>query len=172
VGQEVSEGFIVETVDGPSIVLRFSTEEELCEEGNVLSPVTERRKRNFDGIQTVKEIFAKGPFRNGGRQCGVGRREDPHIDFSSFCRADSLKLARFEDPEELRLLLQRNICDLVEENCPPVRHLEAPNSVGACIGERTLHMSEQLALEQPFKASSCFGSFMPGSKPQAVNWAM
>ena len=44
---------------------------------------------------------------------------------------------------------ERHVRDLVEEERPPVRHLEAAHAVGLGVGEGALHVAEELALEDP-----------------------
>ena len=63
--------------------------------------------------------------------------------------ADALDLALLEDAQELRLDLQRQLADLVEEERAPVGQLEEADPPGDGAGEGALLVAEELALDQP-----------------------
>ena len=50
--------------------------------------------------------------------------------------------------QKLRLNLQRQVSDLVQEQCAAVCHFEETASGGLCVGERALLEAKQLALDQ------------------------
>jgi hypothetical protein len=60
-----------------------------------------------------------------------------------------LEFAGFQHPQQLDLLPRRHVGDLVEEQRAAVGQLEAAHAVRLGVGERALHMAEQLALEHP-----------------------
>ena len=62
-------------------------------------------------------------------------------------RADALELAGLEHAQQLGLLAERDVGDLVEEQRAAVGQLEAADAVALGVGERALHVAEQLALE-------------------------
>src|SRR4029434_10587469 len=60
-----------------------------------------------------------------------------------------LEFLLLENAQQLRLELERQLSDLVEEERPAFRHLEAADLPPDRPGERAPLMAEQLALEQP-----------------------
>ena len=61
-------------------------------------------------------------------------------------RADALDFAGLQHAQQLRLQPDRHVGDLVEEQRALVCHLEAADAVVARVGERPLHVAEELAL--------------------------
>src|SRR5262249_61849741 len=62
--------------------------------------------------------------------------------------AGGVELAGLQPAQEARLLAERHVRDLVEEQRAAVGELEAAGAIGARVGERALDVAEQLALEQ------------------------
>ena len=58
---------------------------------------------------------------------------------------------RLEHAQELLLLAQRDVGDLVEEERAAVGQLEPADAILPGVGERALHVAEQLALEDAFR---------------------
>src|SRR4029453_8978923 len=64
------------------------------------------------------------------------------------CAADTLETFFFERAQDLRLQAERQVADLVEEQRPAVRQLEASGLPCHGPGERSLLVAEELGLEQ------------------------
>jgi len=62
--------------------------------------------------------------------------------------AEPLEFLLLEDAEELRLELERDVADLVEEERPAVRQLEASDSLRDRARESATLVAEELALEE------------------------
>src|SRR5206468_9847000 len=62
--------------------------------------------------------------------------------------ADPLELLLLQDAQQLRLELERDLADLVEEQRAAVGHLEAADLLGDGAGEGAPLVPEELALEQ------------------------
>ena len=106
-------------------------------------------------ISTVLSRYSrssrKRPAATSRAQVGVRRRDDAHVDAARARRADALDLAALQHAQQLRLLRQRHVADLVEEERAPVGELEAADAIGLRVGERALHVAEQLALEHALR---------------------
>ncbi len=63
-------------------------------------------------------------------------------------RADGAHLAVLQDPQQLRLHLERHVADFVEEDRPAVCRDEVPGPVLRRARERAADMTEELALEE------------------------
>ncbi len=76
------------------------------------------------------------------------RGDDARVRLARLAVADALVGVLLQDPEQLHLEVQREIPDLVQEERPVRRRLEAPHPVAGRPGERAAHVTEQLGLEQ------------------------
>src|SRR5208282_4930163 len=92
--------------------------------------------------------FPERPFLDHLREVAVGRRDDTRVDRLFLGRADRAHRLLLQRAEEARLHLLRELADLVEEDRAPLRLAEEPLAVAVGAGERSPHVSEELALEQ------------------------
>jgi hypothetical protein len=127
---------------------RHVFEEGACEGRDVVEPLAERRHAHFEDGEAVEEVAAEAAGRDVLRERAVRRRDDAHVDGARFGLADAPDLACFEDAQQLRLLLERKLADLVEEDGAAVRVLERSRTIAGCAGERALHVSEELGLDE------------------------
>src|SRR5262249_48954931 len=72
-----------------------------------------------------------------------------HVDLDGLRAADALELVLLEHAQELHLHLGRELADLVEEDRPAVRELEAARPALGRTGECSALVTEELALDQP-----------------------
>ena len=84
-------------------------------------------------------MFLQNPVRRG---------DDAHAHLAHHGRSHALYLAVLQDPQQLALRLQRHIADLVQEYRAAIGILKKPDLVVRGARERSLHVAEQLALEQ------------------------
>src|SRR6266566_690389 len=118
------------------------------QEWNVPRPFAKRWQANRDDAQPVVEIGTERTSLNGLLQVPVCRGNDPHVHADGLVTADPLEVALLEHAEQLRLQLQRQIPDLVQEERTPVGELKPPNASSQSARECTLLMSKQFALDQ------------------------
>src|SRR4029450_10498183 len=78
----------------------------------------------------------------------VRRREQPDVNANRPGAAETFELLLLQYAKQLGLQLQRDVADLVQEDRPPVPHLEAPDALGDRAGEGALLVSEELAFQQ------------------------
>ena len=95
------------------------------EERDVLAPLPQRRQPDGEDAQAVVEVLAEAAVRHGPLEVAVGGGDDPHVHLAGPAGADALELAVLEDAEELRLDVEGELADLVEEERAPVGQLEA-----------------------------------------------
>ena len=88
------------------------------------------------------------PARDQLLEVAVRRGDDPHVDPDRLRAADALELLLLEHAQELRLQVERQVADLVQEERAAVGQLEAPDPPRDGAGERAPLVAEQLALEQ------------------------
>src|SRR5467141_5232564 len=112
---------------------------------DVFAAVTQWRDVDLDGIQAKEEVLTE-PAGSGLRvHVGVGGREHSHIDAPSGGRADALEIPRFQNAQEFRLQVERDVGDFVQEQSAAVSEFESPDAVRARIGKSAFHVSEELA---------------------------
>src|SRR5690606_19850070 len=78
----------------------------------------------------------------------VRRRDHARVDADRARTADGLDLAVLQRAQELRLQIDRQLADLVEEQRAAVGRDEQPTLARLRAGERAAHVAEQLAIEQ------------------------
>ena len=87
------------------------------------------------------------PSATSACEVGIGRREDAHIHAPRLRGADALELAGLEGAQQLGLQALRDVGDFVQEERAAVGHFEAAHAIALGVGERALHVAEQLAFE-------------------------
>ena len=126
-----------------------SIQEESHQQRDVLRPLAERGKRDREDAESIVQVLAERLLADGFEQVAVGGGDDPDIDLPRGRPANSVELVFLQDAEQLRLRLERELADLVEEDRPPIGKLEPADSPGDGAGEGPLLVTEQLALHEP-----------------------
>ena len=119
------------------------------ERADVVVPLAQRRQVDLDRVEPEEQVLAEAPGGDFGRDVGVGGRKDPHVDPPRARGADPLDLAALEHAEQLGLLARLQRADLVQQQRAAFGQLEASDAVRPGVGERALHVTEHLALEEP-----------------------
>ena len=81
------------------------------------------------------------------KEVAVRRGDEADVDLDRLRTADPLELLLLQDAQQLRLELERDLADLVEEQRAAVGHLEAADLLGDGAGEGAPLVPEELALE-------------------------
>ena len=123
-------------------------EEVLGEQRDVVTALAQRRQVERDDVQAVVEIAAEVSGANLLVEVAVRRRDDARVDRNRLGRADGNHFALLQHAEQLDLRRRRRLADFVEEERALRRRAEEAELVADRAGERSLHVTEQLALEQ------------------------
>src|SRR5437016_3313637 len=115
--------------------------------GNVLGPLAERRGLDREHVQPVVEIVPEPLLLHHPKEVAVRRGDEADVDLDRLRTADPLELLLLQDAQQLRLELERDLADLVEEQRAAVGHLEAADLLGDGAGEGAPLVPEELALE-------------------------
>src|ERR1035437_9118491 len=103
---------------------------------NILTPLTQGRKKNGYDTDAIVEVGAKLACQNRSLQVSVGCSYQAHIDLDGATSADTLELALLQNAQKFGLKGPGNLTNLIEKKSPTIRHLEAPfaqtNSAGKC----------------------------------------
>ena len=117
-------------------------------ERNIFAPVTQRRDADRHRVQAEQQVLAEAARPHLGVRIRVRGGDQPRVHAPGARRSDALHLAGLEHPQQLGLLRGREIGYFVEKQRATVGELEAPGAIGLGVGERPLHVAEQLTLEQ------------------------
>ncbi len=122
----------------------------LSQRSNVFAAIPQRRHLNGEHREAVVQILAESSCFGFDRQVpvGGGYQSDVHRPRAAFSHA--LKLPFLNHPKKLGLQLQRDLADLVQEDCAAVREFKPAHAVLNGSGKRTSDVTEELALKQLF----------------------
>src|SRR5262249_17252544 len=115
---------------------------------DVVAPLPERRQMERDHVQPVIEIAPEVADANLFVEVAVRRRDDARIHRHRVGRADGDDLAMLQRPEQLDLRRRRRLANLVEKEGAFRRRAEEAYFVANRAGERSLHVPEQLTLQE------------------------
>ncbi len=130
------------------ILAAVSHEHGTREQEDVLLALPERREGDRELVEPRVQVAAEGARGLLRHEIAVRRAHDPHIDGLGGRRADRHDLAGLQDPQELRLRLERHVADLVEEQRPAVRRTHEARLVAIRAREGPALVPEELALEE------------------------
>ncbi len=115
---------------------------------DVLAPLAQRRHPHLHHVETVEEILAEAPRLDVGLEVPVGGGDDAHVAVTGARLADPLEVLLLQKTQQLALQRRRDLADLVEEQRPPLGHLDPAGLIADGAGERPLDVAEQLAGQQ------------------------
>src|SRR5262249_57461788 len=110
-------------------------QEEAYQGRDVLGSLAQRRDMDGEDIQAIVKVVPEAPFLDHPGEVAVRRRDHADVELDRPGAADPLELLLLEDPEELRLKLQRDLAHLVEEEGAALGHLEASDLLPDAAGE-------------------------------------
>src|SRR5439155_21400494 len=107
-----------------------------------------RRKLDVDDRKSIVEVGSKSFGRDLGLQAAVRGGEDAHVYRRVRRAADSFDLTPLDRAQDLRLKVDRELADFVEQDRSTRGRLERASPRGRCPGECTSLVDEELALEK------------------------
>jgi hypothetical protein len=141
VGGQHEKGFGIESRTIPRL-------EVGGQEGYVFGPFSERREGQFVSGQTVVQIGSKRAFLDHPPRVPVGGGHESYRDRPRFIRAHSSNYAVVEDSEELRLMVQAQCLQFIQEDDAPVCSFQESDSVTVGPGKRSPDVTKELAIEK------------------------
>ena len=142
------EGLRVKARSGPAELAAEAADEVLRQERDVLPPLAQGGHRDRNDVQPVIKVFAELPLRDRARQVAMRGRHNAHVDRDVGLSPDPAEGPALEHAQELGLELQRHLPDLVQEQRAGVREIEQALLEVLGVGESTLLVAEELALQQ------------------------
>ncbi len=124
-------------------------------------------------FEAVEEILPEPPGLDVRLQVPVGRGDDADVGVAGARLADPLEVLLLQEAQQLGLQRRRDLADLVEEQRPPLGHLDPPRLIADRAGERPLGVSEQLARQQLLRQRRAVGDHerARGARALAVDGA-
>src|SRR5262249_23312518 len=127
--------------------LGCATRQEVAREReDVLGALAQRRQLDGDDVQPEEEILAEASRRDLVAQHAMGGGHHAHVDRERRRAADPQHLAVLQHTQQLRLYVRTDLGDLVEEQGAATGPLEAAGTGRGGARERTLLVTEELAL--------------------------
>src|SRR5207247_4192724 len=118
------------------------------ESGNRAAPLAQRADRQADDVEAVEEIFAEPAGAHRVLEVGVGGGDDADVDGEGGGLAERGDLARLEEAEQLRLQVEAQLADLVEEEGAVAGAADEAGVVAGCAGERAVAVAADVAFGQ------------------------
>ena len=122
--REDVERFRAQVDVGLAEALGRLAQEERAQVRDLLAALAQRRHVDADDAQPVVQILAELAFGDALLEVGVGGGEHPHVDALRPRLADRHDLVLLEEAQQLRLDVERQVADFVEEQRaarPPMR---------------------------------------------------
>src|SRR5436190_844367 len=91
--------------------------------------------------RALDDVF--GPADDLGAEVTIRRRQHANVRAQGLATADALELSLLDDPQELRLYLERQLADLVEQDRAACGDLESSAPTRRRIGEGAAFMTEE-----------------------------
>ena len=118
------------------------------ERRDLVATFPQRRDREADDVQAVKQIFAKALVLDELFEVRVGGGDDADVDVERARFAERVDLAGLEEAEQLGLQVDVELADLVEEERAVLGGADEAGVIAFGAGEGAAAVAEQLALEQ------------------------
>src|SRR5262245_20092222 len=115
----------------------------LCKYGYVFFSFSQRGERDVDDVQPVVQVLAESARAHHLAKVTIGRCDDAHIDLDCFHPAQSHELTFLHDTQQLRLRVERNVADLVEEDASAIGNVAQTLLRVDRTGEGALHVTEE-----------------------------
>ncbi|MCY1181149.1 hypothetical protein D9M73_216380 [compost metagenome] len=93
-------------------------------------------------VQAIQQVFAKAAFAHHLFKVEVGGSQDTYIGTSGNRVADAFIFLVLDETQQFGLQGQREIADLVEEQCAPVSLADPPQGAFAGAGEGAAGVAE------------------------------
>ena len=122
--------------------------EVLHQRGDVVRPLSQWRNVQGQDVEPEQQVLAELPLLGRFGEVLVGRRDDAHVYRDRSLAAEPLDHAGLEHAQQLRLRLEAQVADLIQEQGPAIRQLEAAHAPLGGAREGAALVAEHLGLHQ------------------------
>src|SRR5215210_9410764 len=124
------------------------------QKNNVISPFSQRWYHYFHCIDPVYKVFSKPAFIGQLLQRNISCTNQTNINRNSIIISETHHLPILQDTQQLGLLMQRYVCNFIEEKCTSVCCFKSSGTVFPCIRKSPFLMAEQFTFKQSFSQCS------------------
>jgi hypothetical protein len=128
--------------------LRYIREHLLGKQYEVVGPLAQRGDLHSNHRDTKEEVSSEPAVARSCLEVAIRRADDARSKLERTVGAYSLEAPLLEHMEELGLAGQRELADLVQDNCPPARRFERADTCGNGPRERSAFMTKELAFDE------------------------
>ena len=130
------------------VFVRIFLQEMLCQQGNVIPPLPQRRHIYLNGIYPVIEVLPELTlFNHPGKICICGA-DEPYIQRNLPCPSQSAYAPVLQHCQQFGLHWKGKVPNLIKEKCPPVCQFNPPGLAPLGICKSPFFIPEQFALKQ------------------------
>src|SRR5439155_46992 len=122
-------------------------DEIVDERGDLVAAFAQGRDLEPDHVEPIEQILAKTSFLHSMFEVGVGGGDDADVDRERSRFAKRTDLARLQEAQQLRLEIEAELADLVEEQRSIPGASDDAWVVAVGSGKRAAAVAEQLAFE-------------------------
>src|SRR3546814_19537114 len=97
------------------------------------------------------KILAEAAFGYRRGKVDMGGREDAHVYAHLAVATEAFEADLLQEAQQRSLRIHRQVADLVQEQGPAVRHLDAPQLALRRTGERAAFVAQTIGLPQGFR---------------------
>ena len=111
--------------------------------------------RSVHDVEAVEQVLAEASLGDELLEVGVGGGDDADVDLDRVRLAERMDLVGLEEAQQLRLEVEADVADFVEEERAAGGGADDAGERGVGAGERALAVAEQLALEHVARHGAC-----------------
>jgi hypothetical protein len=131
----------------PAHLSPSSERKKLGKQSDVVPPLPQRRQPDANNIDSVKQIATKAAVLNHCIDISGRGGDNPDVDRGLLAGANPANPPLLQHPQQFGLQGRRQFSYLVEEQCPPVSHLNQADAAGISSSEGSPLMAKQFAFE-------------------------
>src|SRR5574341_103978 len=120
----------------------------LSQSWHIFCPLVQGRQAKDEAGQSEIEILPEPSFCHTALQVSIRRSHDSYIDRRGSRCADSIEGLVLKDAQQLPLMVEPQVADLIEKECPVISQLEIATPILRRAREAASEMAEHFALEQ------------------------
>src|SRR6266850_1807286 len=122
-------------------------QEMVRQQQNVISSLSQRRRRKLDDVQAVEQVLAKLVLTNGVDNIAVGGGDQAHVHAQFLIAANACKTAVFQEAEQFGLERPAHVADFIEEDGAAVGFFDASELLLEGAGECAPLVTEKFTFQ-------------------------
>src|SRR5205807_4164789 len=108
----------------PVALVAVLLNEIICQQWNILAPLSKRRHGERDDVETIVEVLTKCALTDGFFEVSVGRGNQSDINLERARPTDALELSLLKHAQQFGLQERRHLADFIQKERAAVGHFE------------------------------------------------